>query len=533
VVSCLGLIYVGRLDGPFVFDDLDGIEHNESLESLATALTAPPNTPPAGRPISNLSLAMTRLVAGPTPGAQHRVNLLLHGLVSLFALAALRRMLRLDRMPDWIRERADGVAFAAALLFAVHPIAVDIVLYAVQRTALCLALFYVVMFYAGLRAAEADASRDSGAGAWYGAAWLACLLGMGSKEVMVTAPVLFLFLDRAFLSGSFREALRRRRRLYLGLAACYLPLLALQLTSPRPESTSGFDPLYFALQGDFLAEYLGRAIWPASNVLDYGRLFPGRPAPMLLPGLATLALVLGCLVLTFTHPRAGFAGAWLFGILAPSSSFITISTEVGADRRMYLPLLAVITVGVLSCVAMARRLTGGWSPERRRVLLATLLAMAVLGLGLRSRHQTLQFASTLAFWQHAAEQTPENPRAHYNLGETYRHVGRLEPAITHYRRAIELHPLHIGALSNLGVVLSLIGRPGEAIAILKRAVATEPDSAWLHYNLALVAQRAGRYGEALTELETVFELDPDPALPTLHSAARTLRAQIEASGAAP
>jgi len=524
------LIYVGRLDGPFVFDDVAGIEQNKSLESLATALTAPPNTPPAGRPISNLSLAMTRLIAGPTPGAQHRVNLLLHCLVSLFALAALRRMLRLDRMPGWIRERADGIAFAAALLFAAHPIAVETVLYAVQRTELCLALCYVVMFYAGLRAAEAHASGGSGVGVWYGAAWLACLLGMGSKEVMVTAPVLFLFLDRAFLSGSFREALRQRGRLYLGLAACYLPLLALQLTSPRGESTSGFDPLYFALQGEFVAEYLGRAIWPTSNVLDYGRLFPGRAAPMLLPGLATLVLVLGCLVLTFTHPRAGFAGAWLFGILAPSSSFVTISTEVGADRRMYLPLLAVITVGVLLCVAMARLLTGGWSPKRRRVLLATLLAMAVLGLGLRSRHQTLQFASTLAFWQHAAEQAPENPRAHYNLGEAYQREGRLTQAITHYRRTTQLYPEHSAALSNLGIVLSLSGRLEEAIATLRRAVATEPDSAWLRYNLALAAQRAGRREEALAQLETVLELDPEPSLPQLHAAARALRAQIQATG---
>ena len=38
---------------------------------------------------------------------------------------------------------------------------------------------------------------------WYAAAVLACLLGMATKEVMVTAPLVVLLFDRTFLAGSF------------------------------------------------------------------------------------------------------------------------------------------------------------------------------------------------------------------------------------------------------------------------------------------------------------------------------------------
>ena len=47
---------------------------------------------------------------------------------------------------------------------------------------------------------------------------------MASKEVMVSAPLLVLLYDRTFVAGSFREAWRWRRRLYLGLAGSWILL---------------------------------------------------------------------------------------------------------------------------------------------------------------------------------------------------------------------------------------------------------------------------------------------------------------------
>ena len=51
----------------------------------------------------------------------------------------------------------------------------------------------------------------------YAASVLACVLGMGVKEVMVTAPILVLWYDRAMVAGSWREIFARRKFYYLAL----------------------------------------------------------------------------------------------------------------------------------------------------------------------------------------------------------------------------------------------------------------------------------------------------------------------------
>ena len=72
-------------------------------------------------------------------------------------------------------------------------------------------LFYLLTLYCFIRAESSPKPR-----AWHAAAVAACALGMGSKEVMVSAPLIVLLYDRIFIAGSFGEALRRRWGLYSG-----------------------------------------------------------------------------------------------------------------------------------------------------------------------------------------------------------------------------------------------------------------------------------------------------------------------------
>src|SRR4029453_14445450 len=70
-------------------------------------------------------------------------------------------------------------------------------------------------------------------GRWYVGAIAACALGMGCKETMVAAPLLVLLYDRTFVANFFRDALQRRRGLYVALAATWAILIALLIVSPR------------------------------------------------------------------------------------------------------------------------------------------------------------------------------------------------------------------------------------------------------------------------------------------------------------
>ena len=92
-----------------------------------------------------------------------------------------------------------------------------------------------------------------------------------------------------------------------------------------------------------IVRYLRLAIVPRGLVLDYG-----EPLPLTLSGVApyaaaVTALLAATIIALVRRPVVGFLGAWFFLTLAPTSSIVPISTEVGSERRMYLPLMALTT----------------------------------------------------------------------------------------------------------------------------------------------------------------------------------------------
>ena len=207
-----------------------------------------------------------------------------------------------------------------------------------------MALCYLTTLYCALRAwAHPDGWS------WQLAAVAACAAGMASKESMVTAPLMVLVYDRVFLYPSLGAAFRERRALYIGLAATWVVLAVLMLGEPR--TSVGFDAgvspwTYFLNQLPIIAPLpvAGGVAAPAGR-----RLRPAAArsaaADVIVPGLLVLALGVATLLALRRHRRLGFLGVWFFVTLAPTSSIVPIATEVGAERRMYLPLMALAVLG--------------------------------------------------------------------------------------------------------------------------------------------------------------------------------------------
>ena len=188
-------------------------------------------------------------------------------------------------------------------------------------------------------------------GRWHVIAVAACALGMVSKPIMVTAPLMVLLYDRAFIAASFRQALRDRGAVYVALAATWLVLFAL-LVVPNDSSTStGFaagliSPAgYLLTQCRVVVHYLTQAVWPTELCLDHDWPATTDLRQILLPG-SLLVVLLGLSLWGYVRRNAlGFAGLWVFVVLAPSSSIIPVA-DYAFDHRMYLPLAGVVTVAV-------------------------------------------------------------------------------------------------------------------------------------------------------------------------------------------
>lgn len=503
-------VYLNGLGTPFVFDDRDVIERNPSIRSLADSFFPPAadGMTTSGRPLVNVTLALNHLLGGNEVGIYHATNLLIHLLGGLVLYGVLRRILP-ARVPAE-RHSTDGmsggaagwnpVAWVAALLWMVHPLQTESVTYIAQRAESLAGLCLLLTLYAFLRAAgEAEAGPRR---RWQGAAVAACLLGVFCKETMVVAPLLVLLLDRTFVAGNFRDAWRQRRGLYLALFATWLPLAWLVAGSAGRGGTAGLSaqvsPWHYLLtQAWAVPHYLRLALWPAPLVFDYGVGLIRDPAEVIVPGLVVLALLGFTGWALVRRPRLGFALAFFFLVLAPSSSVVPVATQVIAEHRMYLAL-AVVTA--LASVALHRGLG--------RAALGAGFALAV-ALGATTVARNRDYQSELGLWQDIAAKRPQNARAHANIGQLLSEQGRELEALAAYAEALRLLPEQPRTLFNAGLSLTNLNRIDEAIGSYAAAVELDPKYTDARLNLGLLLLERGRTPEALVHLAEAARLAPE------------------------
>jgi tetratricopeptide (TPR) repeat protein len=316
---------------------------------------------------------------------------------------------------------------------------------------------------------------------------------------MATAPLLVLLYDRTFVAGGFAAAWRERRGFYLSLAATWLLLAWLMLGNNQRDGIVGFGLgvsawEYLLTQCRALTTYLQLSFWPHPLVLDYGAEMVRRPGEVWWQGILVLTLLLATGWALVRKPVWGFVGAWFFIILAPSSSFVPLTTQPIAEHRMYLPLVAVLVLAV----AVIRRLAGP-----RTVLVAGLLAVA---LGAATIRRNGVYRDEERLWTELIAQQPANARAHASLGHFLVRAERWAEAAGRYEQVLRLRPDYADARSDYAGVLGRLGRLPEAIPHYEAAARLKPDDATIRYNLGLALMRAGRLPEARVSLENAVRL---------------------------
>jgi tetratricopeptide (TPR) repeat protein len=437
-------VYAGSLHGPFVFDDPASIVDNPTirdLRRLGTVLSPPGGMLAVeGRPVVNLSLAVNWALGREAVPGYHLFNVALHALTALVLFGLVRRTLLLPATAARFGDSATGLAAAVAILWAVHPLQAETVNVIVHRGEGMMALCYLGTLYAVVRSVT-----SAHPGRWHAAAVVACATGAGCKEVIVTAPLTTLLYDRIFLASSWREIARGRRWLYAGLLASWALLALLVNGFYESGGTGGMAQRlgpwqYLLLQPRNVLRYLGLSFWPHPLVLDYGMESPG-PVATVLPAALAVAALLGATVWALRRaPRAGFLGAVFFLVLAPTTTILPLASQTTAEKRMYLPLAAVLALVVLGGAAAWRRPGAGHGAgwPRRAPLVAAVLATVVLGgLTVRRNHD---YRSGVAIWSDTVAKRPDNSRAHYNLGRELALRRDAAGALAQFDRSLALDP---------------------------------------------------------------------------------------------
>jgi tetratricopeptide (TPR) repeat protein len=185
--------------------------------------------------------------------------------------------------------------------------------------------------------------------------------------------------------------------------------------------------------------------------------------------------------------------------LAPTTSIVPIASEVGAERRMYLPMVGLVALVV---IGLSRLL------DRQRIAGGAVAAVVVVGtLGWVTVQRTTEYATPLGMAQTVLERWP-SPSAHYMVGTELVTAGRATEAVPHLRQAAAAIP---PARFNLGSALFTTGQRAEGIAELEAFLRAEPNLVTARDARLLLSRgyaEAGRIEDSLSMARQVLTAAP-------------------------
>ncbi len=525
------LAYVPALSAPFVMDDVPAIEMNASIQRFLpprSAFSPPGDLPVSGRPVVNVTLAINYAVNKwmgvdqrhnpevPQETVGYRVlNILFHLCTGALLFGVLRRAMRERTVPEEWRASADPLAGVVCALWLLHPIQSEVINYIVQRTEGLASLFYVATLYCSIRAWDAQGARPRIG--WYALAVAAALFGIGSKEIAISVPLAVVLYDRAFRLpswGAIRRPGNGRGWFYVALVAACAVTFALLAVGARGTS-AGFNVGmkwydYFYTQCWAVAHYVRLVLWPSGLTIDYGtKTITGAAG---VPGFVLLSVFGVATLVAWTRVQRwgwfAYLGTWFFMLLAPSSSFVPIPTEVAAERRIYLALAALLVLAVAGAEWLRRRFASALSTRRLCLVLAGIAAVLAVATAARSH----TYSTSELLWRDDVGKVPGNPRAVVNLGAALakEQPPRYAEAESLYRRAMAMDTTcHFGC-AQLATIMADDGRVADAAALLQRALSFDPGNAPLERELALVLMKLGSFDRAIPHLAHVALNYPTP-----------------------
>jgi tetratricopeptide (TPR) repeat protein len=496
LLALTAVVYANSLTNGFVLDDVYYILKNHRVTSLSLRALFQLTNNNVFRPLTMASFAFNWALSGSHPFLYHFLNLLLHAAVVVLLYFLLQTLLE-------SLSHASTIAFAAALLFAVHPIHTEAVTSIVGRSELLAALFLLAAWLLHLRDKPVPA-------------FLCFLLALLSKESAVALLPLVLAGD--FARGKWKPLWR-----YLaitGVAVVYLAVFWKIEGGRFGEVTISFldNPLATLpaqiriLNALRIAwKYIGLLLYPAKLSYDYS--YNAIPlygswkyaAFAFAGGLAVLSLFAWTL---WTRRSAWFlAGAIFFGSFAITANIFIPTGTIMAERLAYLP-----SAGFCLLLALV------WMPlaMRKPAVAWALLGIVIAALGTRTMLRNRDWQDDFTLFFSGVQTAPGSARAHRNLADEFAARGQIDAARNEFETAIRIYPGYTEAMENYGLMEARLGHNENARELLEAALSTSKKGTteyeFLEVNLASHLMKTGQIDEAFRLLSDEISMWPGYAL---------------------
>jgi tetratricopeptide (TPR) repeat protein len=435
-------------------------------------------------PLTTMSHMLDCQLYGLKAGGHHFTNVLLHSIAVILLFLVLRQMTG----ALW------RSAFVAAV-FAIHPLRVESVAWVAERKDVLSAVFFMLTLSAYVCYVRKP-SLDR-----YTAVALLFVLGLMSKPMLVTVPLVLLLVDywplRRFAeSTSVKSRAKRlhwwdRQSISRRLIFEKIPLLALSavsgvvtfLAQRQALARNEELPLFWRINNALVTcmTYVWQMIWPVKLAVFYPHPHNGLPHWEIILSVALLAAITAsALALRKRHPYIVTGWLWYLVMLVPVIGLIQVGWQGHADRYTYLPQIGLYLLVSWAIAEVAASL------RIRRQVLAIVAVVVIAALSSRAWIQTSYWRDSETLWRHALAVTSNNDVAQDNLGIALFGRGQMKEAVAHWRKSLELHPDNANIINNLGMASAEEGRISEAIALWEKALALQRDNASAQSNLAWV-----------------------------------------------
>ena len=514
VILC-SIVYYNSLSNEFVYSDYGCIVENRYIKQTGRLIPDLFNLSyykiagleTSYRPVSTVSYFLIYSFAQLDPFYYHLASLLLHilNVVLVYVLAN-----------SIIQHRLK--ALIAGGLFASHPVLTEAVNCIAFNDDLLTTFFFLLSFLVYTRINAQQVKFRMGA---YGLSLLFYLMGLLSKEMAITLPVVIVLYDLVLRDdGSeapgFRyllNILKKRASVYAGYAAIsvfYLFLRFYLFKIPAESAKSSYGSLAerIVYLPDHLFNYIRLMVFPANLNADHMFSYPDSFfSSVNLVGFAIVMALAGGGFYVHRYSKVAFFGLWWFLItILPVSNLIEIFHPL-AERYLYLPLIGFcLVVPVLVFGLVGRLITR--TPTAN--LVSSILIVGLIGIfsaATIARNPVWQ--NNYSLWTKTLQASPHSLAANGGLGMVYMERGMLEEARRQFEIAIKLYPDHHKSYYNLGLIYHQTGDLNKSINYFNRSVALDPGSVRGHYNLATLYAKQGKMEPAIAHYTKVIELDPE------------------------
>lgn len=426
----------------------------------------------------------------------HITSLLIHLLNSILVLLFL-----------YLLFKKIWVAFLGGLLFGIHPVAIEEIVWISERKSVLATFFLLLALILYIIYVKSSHKRYLVLSA------VVFVLALLSKPIAVSLPIIFVLLDYFwFKRFKFLTLLEKVPFFVIAVFFAIIAYISQKNTASvevLPQSLNILQVfLLFCYNNIF---YLWKLLIPTNLSCYYEFIQPislNNPA-YLIPATLTI-LLLGIFALTW-HRSKMFQLGYLFYIFAllPTIGIIQVTESIACYKYGYFPFVGILLCAVVILNSISKAKTS--TIAKYSIILVLVLSLST-GEIITSNVYASQWKDTETLCEYLVFINPDSPTTLNALGCEYYVQGQIDKSIEYFDKALSINPNRTSTIINLASAYSAKEQYEEAISLYEKSIlsgTTSNSLALVYYNIGLIYKKQNNFTKAKEMLEDSINVNPN------------------------